>query len=466
MNDLYQTLKNYEKRQDTKMPTSGAVQRIDGAFVDVVIRGSSTILRHVRSVGVATSMGQPVTLTWENGTPTAHITGSVEMTSSTVAVTKGPTGDQGPQGPAGPKGDVGPQGPQGIQGIQGPTGPAGPQGPQGPAGSLTAQSPVDLKQLADPPAAPSEGYMRFYPKNDGKFYKLSSNGTEEEMGSRAIWGSIQGTLSNQADLQAALNAKANSNHTHPARELLAADRTYYVRTDGNDGNHGLTNDAGGAFRTIQRAVDVVANLDRGFCTVTISVAGGTYDVQTILKEGVGSQNIMITGQTAAPGNCVTRGFLADGLSTRYTIQGFRFQAAGGGVALDAWGGSILRYANCEFGSGFLYHLEAINTGQIICDGGIYTIFGAATGAHLSARMGFININLKPITLSNSPAIAVFADVHYAGVLWAYGTTFSGSAATGTKKYNVSTNGVIQAAGAAGNFPGNVAGTTSTGGQVI
>ena len=29
MNDLYQTLKDYEKKQDLKMPTNGAVQRID-----------------------------------------------------------------------------------------------------------------------------------------------------------------------------------------------------------------------------------------------------------------------------------------------------------------------------------------------------------------------------------------------------------------------------------------------------
>ena len=208
MNDLYSQFKRYENSQATKFPTSGTVAAIDGHYVDVLVPGSSTILRNVRVVGTPSAVGQAVVLTWENSLPTAHVTGGV-ASSSSVALIRGPQGPEGPagaqgpvgaagpagpqgiQGPVGPEGPVGPAGPegrigpQGVQGLVGPEGPVGltgPQGPEGPAGSLTTESPVELLGLASTPANPPAGSMRFYPKSDGKFYTLDPSGTEQMIG--------------------------------------------------------------------------------------------------------------------------------------------------------------------------------------------------------------------------------------------------------------------------------------------
>lgn len=83
----------------------------------------------------------------------------------------------GTKGPAGPQGDPGPTGAQGPQGNPGPQGDIGPQGPQGLQG--------------DP-------------------------GPQGEPGAGASWGGIDGTLSDQTDLQTALDAKAASGHHHDA----------------------------------------------------------------------------------------------------------------------------------------------------------------------------------------------------------------------------------------------------------
>src|SRR4029079_13907135 len=58
------------------------------------------------------------------------------------------------------------------------------------------------------------------------------------------------------------------------REALTAHRTYYVRANGSDSNNALANTSGGAFLTIQKAIDVVAALDLSIYDVAIRVADG------------------------------------------------------------------------------------------------------------------------------------------------------------------------------------------------
>jgi hypothetical protein len=251
------------------------------------------------------------------------------------------------------------------------------------------------------------------------------------------------------------------------RELLTADRTYYVRTDGNDSNTGLTNTAGGAFMTVQKAVDTVATLDRKTYIVTIQVGNGTYTQQISFKDGVGSRHIVIKGDTTTPANVVINGGMAAvGIKTVYYIQGFKFTSSSNGIAVDAIQGSLIYLQRCEFGGTFNYHLEATGYGQIIVDTS-YTISGACLVAHASARQAFINLNGVAVTTSNTPSLVVFADVRYTGVLWSVSATFAGTGATaGSRKYSADTNGVIQSGGLTASYPGGTAGFIATGGQVL
>lgn len=81
----------------------------------------------------------------------------------------------------------------------------------------------------------------------------------------------------------------------PRREVLTANRTYYVRTDGNNGNSGLANSSGGAFLTIQRAIDIAAALDLLIYDVTISVGAGTFTSASVLRKLTGTGSVSSLG---------------------------------------------------------------------------------------------------------------------------------------------------------------------------
>lgn len=129
------------------------------------------------------------------------------------------------------------------------------------------------------------------------------------------------------------------------RERLTASRAYYVRVDGNDANTGLVNSAGGAFLTIQRAIDVVyGDLDLSSNDVTISVQAGTYtgDV-TISNPHVGRGAVYLIGDVVNPANvkwsCPGVHTLKVTGGARIDVYGFEFENIGGGgamyVTLDA-----------------------------------------------------------------------------------------------------------------------------------
>jgi len=253
------------------------------------------------------------------------------------------------------------------------------------------------------------------------------------------------------------------------REVLTADRTYYVRTDGSDSNNGLANSSGGAFLTIQKAVDTIAKIDCAGFTPTIQVGAGTWSALVTLKDTIGGQPILLGDETTPANVTLSRSgvcILADGLNTLWKIRGLKLTTSGGGnhaIKLD--NGARMTFQNLNFGSCGGYHIYA-GVNCSVSSTGPYTISGGAP-CHFAIFSSKIVLAASTITVTGTPAFSVaFVYAQDCGILNANsgsGVAFSG-AATGSR-YNIQYNSAVDTNGGGATFlPGSSAGTTSTGGQ--
>ena len=253
------------------------------------------------------------------------------------------------------------------------------------------------------------------------------------------------------------------------REKLAANRTYYVRTDGSDSNTGLIDSAGGAFLTIQKAVDVVAGLDLAIYDALISVADGAYNATVTLKNLVGAGTCTIRGNVATPAN-VTITVTGSGQncieayqqSGKYILEGFKLVTTTG-VGILGDNGAIISYGSMDLGA-CGYHI-LMNAQATALNHASYSITGGAN-AHIFLLAGgqYIQAAATTCTVTGTPAFGqAFAIARQVSVGAFAGVTYSG-AATGTR-YDVNKNAVLDTnGGGATFFPGDAAGSAATGGQ--
>ena len=254
-------------------------------------------------------------------------------------------------------------------------------------------------------------------------------------------------------------------------EKLSAARTYYVRTDGSDSNTGLANTAGGAFLTVQKAVNTIATLNINGYAVTVQMADGTYTGAITLKNIDGftaAGDLIIQGNNGTPANVVisvtsNNAISADGISSVWDIKDLKIATTTGGIGIAAKNGAKIRWGNLNFGATAEAHMQADRAAILTCLSN-YAISGAATYHWQTVNGGIIYAQTKTITITGTPAFS--ASFVYCGLLGlhnVYGNTFSGSA-TG-KRYDIFANGAVFTNGGGPTyFPGDVAGTTATGGQ--
>ena len=143
---------------------------------------------------------------------------------------KGDRGEQGPQGIQGPVGARGAAGPRGDRGSEGPPGRDGREGAAGKDGRDGIDAVFNEDELTERVHGRLLERIRFYGSGTGRpgvgvppggtanqaLVKASGDDYDTKWvtggAGGATWGAIGGTLSDQTDLQSALNAKASTSH--------------------------------------------------------------------------------------------------------------------------------------------------------------------------------------------------------------------------------------------------------------
>lgn len=256
------------------------------------------------------------------------------------------------------------------------------------------------------------------------------------------------------------------------REVLTADRTYYVRTDGSDSNNGLTNTSGGAFLTLQKALNVSSALDKNTYSITIQLADGTYSGASTVVTGLGGNGTCtIQGNVSNAASVVLTSssgatFLTTDLSTTWNIKNLTISNTGSSYCLRTGNGGSLIIDNVIFGTATSgYHLASSYGGRIFAASN-YTITGGANAHIYSFQGGIVNISGKTVTITGTPAFgtAFILSESISSVVYS-SNTFSGTA-TGSR-YNVRKLSLIDVNGASTTYlPGSTSGTTASGGQYV
>ncbi len=254
---------------------------------------------------------------------------------------------------------------------------------------------------------------------------------------------------------------------------LTANKDLYVDANiGNDANDGTAADAAHALRTMQRAVDIAFGYSPSQYAITIHAAAGDYN-GTCQTPTWGGPHLYVIG-TAGAANC-----------RLHTGNGYGFLCQGPGNWMDVTGftadNTVPNYGQALFlcGTGSYMHCHGNASGN--CGNGCFQVQGSGfmlVGNHTfngnTFNPFYVNVQgymfldqSASFVISTPITVSQWANVGDLGILVAPSppATFTNPAYVSGKKYSVALNGVIDAQSLGINyFPGNVAGTQSSGGQ--
>lgn len=197
------------------------------------------------------------------------------------------------------------------------------------------------------------------------------------------------------------------------REKLTAARTYYVRGDGSDSNDGMTNSAGGAFLTVQKALDTVGTIDFGIYDVTVKLATTTTWTENLTygPQVTGGGQLIIDGDNTTPANTVlntTGPYLLTIYGAQVFMQYCKITSSGQGIRLTSPGSKLSIGPGLDFGVCTYSHILADSDGCHIYGRYSYTISGSATAHITITGLCAVDVAALTITFTGSPAFSTAA----------------------------------------------------------
>lgn len=252
-----------------------------------------------------------------------------------------------------------------------------------------------------------------------------------------------------------------------SRIRLTAPTTFFVNVSiGDDSNDGTSTRP---WKTLSNAYsNLQKKFDLGGQNITVQCQAGTFTTG-LQADGplFGLGSVLFLGDTVTPANVIINPSAGNAVRLRYgaiiSFAGFQVTASTNDVIRVEAGSHFLLTGNCNFAATPGFHFFVLGGTASLATS--YNITGGAV-SHFAVSGGTLRAisPLSTATVTGTPAFNNgFVDAQNAGLVDSQFLNFSG-AATGPR-YTAFANGVIFIAGGGANyFPGNAAGSTSTGGQ--
>lgn len=265
-----------------------------------------------------------------------------------------------------------------------------------------------------------------------------------------------------ATFTAANNFQYNgaSNRPQIYQESGGVPTLYVSATVGNDVTG--TGNSLAPFATIQRAVSVWQSCDLNGQSVAIQVGDGTYTGNVTMTQDCNG-TIQILGDSGNPVAVVITGLIqASGSGTSLLVSNMDL---GGGVSGDS-GGQVQVASGITFGATTNFHMRATTAGRILLTNA-YSVTGGAAQHMLAITGGVIQNNVGfAANFSGTFTLTACAQASEGGHISLSGWAFTGGGGVAGTRYSATLNATINTntGGAAGTFPGTIAGSTASGGQ--